>query len=104
MGAIELGKAISDYGIGIVTAICLLLIVWLVKHLMNEQSKTNKSILSMFKVELKALHKDGLKNARLNRKNISMVATLTEYLNRHFNGNMDRVNFNKKDKKNGRKK
>ena len=104
MGGIEVGKAISEYGISIVTGICLVLIVWLVRYLIKEQSKTNKSILSMFQIELKALHNDGLKNARLNRKNISMVATLTEYLNRHFNGNMDKVNFNKKAKKaNGRK-
>ena len=104
MGVIELGKAISEYGIPIITAICLLLIVWLVKYLMKEQSKTNKSILSMFQIELKALHKDGLTNARLNRKSISMVATLTEYLNRHFNGNLDKVNFKKKvNKANGRK-
>ena len=58
----------------------------------------------MFQIELKALHNDGLKNARLNRKNISMVATLTEYLNRHFNGNIDKVNFKKGFKDNGRKK
>ena len=104
MNPIELGKAISDYGIAIITGIFLVLIVWLVRYLITEQSKNMKSILSMFKMELKALHKDGLTNARLNRKSISMVGTLTEYLNRHFNGNIDRVNFNKKDKKaNGRK-
>ena len=104
MEAIELGKAISDYGIGIVTAICLVLIVWLVKYLMKEQSKTNKSILGMFQKELKSLHRDELTNARLNRKSISMLGTLTEYLNKYFNGNVNRVNFKKKvDKVNGRK-
>jgi len=104
MEGIELGKAISEYGIGIVTGIFLVLICWLVRYLIKEQSKNNKEILGLFKVELKALHSDGLKNARLNRKSISMLVTLTEYLNRHFNGNFDKVNFKKKVKKaNGQK-
>ena len=104
MNPIELGKAISEYGIPIITAICLLLIVWLVKYLMKEQSKTNKDILSMFKVELKALHRGDQTNARLNRKSITMISALTEYLNRYFNGCADKVNFKKKvNKANGRK-
>ncbi len=104
MNPIELGKAIAEYGIPIVTGICLALIVWLVRYLIKEQSKTNKNILSMFKVELKALHKGDLTNARLNRRSITMIGALTEYLNRHFNGCADKVNFKKKVKKaNGRK-
>jgi len=100
MNPIELGKAMSDYGIAIiVTAVFLVLIFWLVKRLINEQSNTNKSILNMFRVELKALHKDGLRNAVLNRKSITMVGTLTEYLNRHFNGCTDKLDFRKKVKK-----
>ena len=105
MNPIELGKAIAEYGIPIITAICLILICWLVRYLIKEQSKTNKSILSMFKVELKALHNDGLKNARLNRKSITMMGALTEYLNRYFNGCADKVNFKKRvNKTDGQKK
>lgn len=78
MGPIEIGKAIDTYGIGVITVICLGLICWLVRHLIKEQGKTNKSILSMFKVELKALHKDGLTNARLTRKSVRTICTLTE--------------------------
>ena len=99
MNPIELGKAISDYGIAIVTGIFLVLISWLVRYLIKEQSKNMKSILGMFKVELKALHKDGLTNARLNRKSISMMGTLTQYLNKNFNGCADKINFKKKVKK-----
>ena len=99
MEGIELGKAISDYGIAIITGIFLVLIVWLVRYLITEQSKNMKSILSMFKVELKALHKDGLKNANLNRKSIFMIKSLAEYFNKYFNGNDDKVNFKKKVKK-----
>ena len=105
MGVIELGKAMSDYGIAlVVTAVFLVLIFWLVKRLINEQSNTNKDILEMFKVELKLLHKDELRNARLNRKSIDMLGTLTEYLNRHFNGCNNKVNFKKKIKKEGQEK
>ena len=105
MGGIEVGKAISEYGIEVVTGICLVLIVWLVRYLIKEQSKTNKSILSMFKIELKALHNDGLKNANLNRKSIFMIKSLAEYFNKYFNGNDDKVNFKKKvNKTNGQKK
>ena len=104
MGGIEIGKAISEYGIAIVTGIFLVLICWLVRYLIKEQSKNMKSILSMFKVELKALHKGDQTNARLNRKSITMIGALSEYLNRHFNGCADRVNFRKKVKKaNGQK-
>jgi len=104
VGGIEIGKAISDYGIAIVTGIFLVLICWLVRYLITEQSKNMKSILSMFKVELKALHKGDATNARLNRKSINMIGALSEYLNRYFNGCSDKINFKKKvDKDNGRK-
>lgn len=96
MEGIEIGKAISEYGIAIITGIFLVLVCWLVRYLIKEQSKNMKDILSMFKVELKALHKDGLKNASLNRKSITMIGTLSEYLNKHFNGYSDKVNFKKK--------
>ena len=92
MEGMEIGKAISDYGIAIVTGIFLVLICWLVRYLITE-------ILKMFKNELKALHKDGVTNARLNRKSIRMIVALSEYLNKHFNGCADKVNFKKKVKK-----
>ena len=58
----------------------------------------------LVKNELNILHKDSLVNARLNRKSIRSIKALTEYLNRHFNGNFDKVNLKKKVKKvNGRK-
>jgi len=96
MEGIEIGKAISDYGIAIITGIFSVLVCWLIRYLIKEQSKNMKDVLSMFKVELKALHKDGLKNASLNRRSITMIGTLSEYLNHHFNGNIDKVNFKKK--------
>ena len=97
MEGIEIGKAISDYGIAIITGIFLALICWLVRYLITE-------ILKMFKNELKVLHKDGVTNARLNRKSIRMIVALSEYLNKYFNGCADKVNFKKGiNKANGRK-
>jgi len=96
MEGIEIGKAISEYGIAIITGIFLVLVCWLVRYLIKEQSKNMKTVLDLFKVELKALHKDGLKNASLNRRSITMIGTLSEYLNKHFNGYTDKVNFKKK--------
>ncbi|MBA7591538.1 hypothetical protein ES708_33697 [subsurface metagenome] len=68
----------------------------------------------MYKVEMKAIgttmekmqktiQKGYSTNSRLNRKSINMIGTLAEYMNGHFNGNNDKVNFKKKkDKTNGR--
>jgi len=116
MGPIEIGKAIDTYGIAIITAIFLALIVWLVRHLIIGQDKTMKDIINMSKVEMKAIgdtmekmqktiQKGYSTNSRLNRKSITMISALTEYLNAHFNGCVDKVNFKKKVKKaNGQKK
>jgi len=110
MDPIEVGKAISDYGIAIVTGIFLVLICWLVRYLIKEQSKNMKDIISMSRVELKAvgdsmdkmqktMQKGNSTNARLNRKSITMIGALSEYLNRHFNGCADKINYKKKDNK-----
>ena len=110
MNPIELGKAISDYGIAIITGIFLVLICWLVRYLIKEQSKNMKDIISMSRVELKAvgdsmdkmqktMQKGNSTNARLNRKSITMIGALSEYLNRHFNGCADKINYKKKDNK-----
>ena len=116
MGAIEIGKAIDTYGIAIITGILLALIVWLVRHLIVGQDKTMKDIISMSKIEMKAIgdtmekmqktiQKGYSTNSRLNRKSITMIGALSEYLNIHFNGCADKVNFRKKvNKSNGQKK
>jgi len=110
MNPIELGKAIDTYGIAIVTAILLGLIVWLIKHFVTQQDKTMKDIISMSKVEMKAIgdtmekmqktiQKGYSTNSRLNRKSITMIGTLAEYINKHLNSSNDKVNPRKKVKK-----
>ena len=114
----------SKHGVSIVvSAMLLVLAIWLIRHYVNQQTEDRKvfvkqqeedraTIMGMFQNELKDLHGDSLLNAKLNRKSITMLGTLTnkfisltEYLNSHFNGCTDRVNFRKKvNKANGRKK
>lgn len=90
---------INNYGKLGMQGVLVILVAWLVWYLI-------RSIMGMFKNELKVLHKDSLLNARLNRKSIKMQKTLiyqftglTEYLNRHFNGCADKVDFKKKGKR-----
>ena len=94
-------ELINNYGKLGVQGVLIILVAWLVWYLI-------RSIMGMFKNELKVLHKDSLLNARLNRKSINMqkilinqFTGLAEYLNRHFNGCADKVNFKKKVKKKG---
>jgi len=98
-------NAVSKYGAIAISGVLVALTVWLIKYLI-------KNFMEILKGDLKELHKDSLLNAKLNRKSINMqkilttqFIVLTEYLNRHFNGNLDKVDFKKKvSKANGRKK
>lgn len=98
-----IAEFINNYGKLGMQGVLVILVAWLVWYLV-------RSIMGMFKNELKDLHKDSLLNAKLNRKSINMQKKLinqfiglTEYLNCHFNGYTDKVNFRKKNKANGRK-
>ena len=104
MEAIELGKAIAEYGVPIITGILLVLIVWLVKHFVMQQDNTMKEVINMSKVEMKAIgttmekmqktiQKGNSTNARLNRKSIFMISNLAEYMNKHLNSNGDKVAY-----------
>lgn len=123
MGEIQVIEAMDKQGVALVVcAVFLVLAIWLIRHYVNQQTEDRKvfvkqqeenraTIMGLFQNELKDLHGDSLLNAKLNRKSITMLGTLTnkfisltEYLNRHFNGCADKVNFKKKDKTNGRKK
>jgi len=124
MGEIQIIEAMDKHGVAlIVCAVFLGLAIWLIKHYVNQQTEDRKvfvkqqeedrkTIMGLFQNELKDLHGDSLLNAKLNRKSITMLGTLTnkfisltEYLNSHFNGCVDRVNFRKKvNRTNGRKK
>jgi len=124
MGEIQITEAMSKQGVAIVVCgVLLCLAIWLIRHYVNQQTEDRKvfvkqqeedraTIMGLFQNELKDLHKDSLLNAKLNRKSITMLGTLTnrftsltEYMNHHFNGCIDKVNFRKKvNKANGRKK
>ena len=64
-----IGELIQNYGKLGVQGVLVILVVWLVWYLI-------RSVMGMFKNELKELHKDSLLNAKLNRKSITMQKTL----------------------------
>jgi hypothetical protein len=124
MGEIQIIEAMDKNGVALVVcAVFLGLAIWLIKHYVNQQTEDRKvfvkqqeedraTIMGLFQNELKDLHKDSSINTKLNYKSIAMLKTLTnrftsltEYLNLHFNGCVDKVNFKKRvSKKNGQKK
>ena len=89
-------KVMSDYGAIAIAMVLVGLCIWLIKYFVKQQTKDREGIMGLLQNELKLLHEDSLLNADLNRKSIGMLGTLTEYLNRHFNGCTDKVNFKKK--------
>ena len=112
MEGIIIGKAISDYGIVIITAILLVLAIWLIKHyvnqqtedrktFVNQQTEDRKTLMGILQNELKLLHKDNITNAKLNRQSISMLGRLTEYFNRNFNGSNNRLKLKKRTNEKG---
>ncbi len=99
-----ISELINNYGKLGVQGVLVILVAWLVWYLI-------RSIMGMFKNELKELHKDGITNARLNRKSVNMqkkllyqFTALTEYLNLHFNNCVEKVNCKRKVSKNDRRK
>jgi hypothetical protein len=94
-------KIMSDYGAIGIAIVLVGLCIWLIKYFVKQQTKDREGIMGLLQNELKDLHNDSLMNADLNRSSISMLGTLTEYLNRHFNGCTDKVNFEKKTNEKG---
>ena len=94
MNPIELGKAIADVGVPVITAVMLILVVGLVWFLIkrqtnredkkeeqriireNKQDEQQKEDREYYRGlvtgELKDLHKDSLKNAELNQESINI--------------------------------
>jgi len=94
-------KVMSDYGAIAIAMVLVGLCIWLIKYFVKQQTKDREGIMGLLQNELKDLHNDSLMNADLNRRSISMLGTLTEYINKHFNGCADKVIFEKKVKKKG---
>ena len=111
MGEDLIADLVNKYmaiGIGAVLVGCA---IWLIKHYVTQQTEDRKvfvkqqtedraTIMGLFQNELKDLHKDSSLNVKINQKSVKMLKTLldrftslTEYLNRHFNGCADKVNY-----------
>lgn len=93
MGPIEIGKAIDDYGIAIVVAIILPLLVrlvwYLVKNMVSQQKEERTYYRKLVTNDMKEIHKDSLKNARLNKQSIvnqRKIISLIGLIDRRNNG------------------
>ena len=84
MNPIELGKAIADVGVPVITAVMLILVVGLIWHLIKQQTKRedkNDKIQEQERLfygtlvnnDLKSLHNDNVKNAELNNQSIVLI-------------------------------
>lgn len=94
MNPIELGKAIAEYGISIITAVMLILVVGLVWYLIKRQTKREDKHDSIQKEErlfyrslvnndLKGLHQDSLKNTELNVQGIALQKEMIKDFKSH---------------------
>ena len=76
MLGIGLGKAIDTYGIAIVVAIILPLLVrlvwYLVKNMVNQQKEERTYYRNLVTNDMKEIHKDNLKNAEYSLKNAKL--------------------------------
>ena len=93
MNPIELGKAIADVGVPIITAVMLILVVGLVWYLIKRQTKREDKHDVIQKEErifyrnlvtndLKSLHNDNIKNADLNNQSIVLIKDIGENQNK----------------------
>lgn len=94
MNPIELGKAIADVGIPIITAIMLILVVGLVWYLIKRQTKREDKHDVIQKEErlfyrnlvtndMKGLHQDSVKNAELNVQGLTLQKDILKDFREH---------------------
>jgi len=94
MNPIELGKAIAEVGIPIITAVMLILVVGLVWYLIKRQTKREDKHDVIQKEErifyrnlvtndMKELHQDSLKNAELNVQGITLQKEMIKDFKEH---------------------
>lgn len=93
MGPIEIGKAIDTYGIAVVTAIILGLLVWLVrvlvKNTLSQQKEERTYFRKVLTNDLQEIHKDNTKNVELNNQSITnqrKIISLIGLIDRRNNG------------------
>ena len=111
MNPIELGKAIAEHGIPIITAVMLILVVGLVWYLIKRQSKREEKFnierskreerhdkqqdedrkfsRDIIKNELKSLHADSIQNAELNVQGITLQKEMMKEFKNH-NGHTEK--------------
>ena len=112
MNPIELGKAIADVGMPVITAVILILVVGLIWYLIQRQTKREDKqdtertkrqnqhdeeqkedreyFRNLLTNDVKDLHKDNLKNAELNNQGIILIKDMNKNLKYH-NGNSQKA-------------
>lgn len=94
MNPIELGKAIAEVGIPIITAVMLILLVGLVWYLIKRQTKREDKHDTIQREErifyrnlvtndMKELHQDSVKNAELNTQGIVLQKEMIKDFKSH---------------------
>jgi len=94
MNPIELGKAISEYGIPIITAVMLILVVGLVWYLIKRQTKREekhdkqqdedrKFHRDLITNHLTGLQDIGTENSKLNSQSMLLQKDMIEHLEEH---------------------
>ena len=94
MNPIELGKAIADVGVPVITAVMLILVVGLVWYLIKRQTKREDKHDVIQKEErlfyrtlvtndMKELHQDSVKNAELNVQGLALQKDIIKDFREH---------------------
>lgn len=83
MNPIEIGQAIDNYGIAMVTAIILTLVVWLVRYFVKQSNEDRLYYRGVITTDLVKLHKSDEKNANLNNQTIILQKDMAKELEEH---------------------
>ena len=79
MNPVDLGKAIAEYGTPIITAMVMILVCWLVKHMVKEQTEDREYYRGIVTNELKGLANASIKNAELNNIGNQLLKDHSKY-------------------------
>lgn len=83
MNPIEIGQAIDNYGIAMVMAIILPLVVWLVRYFVKQSNEDRLHYRKLVTEDMQKLHADSLENANLNKQTIILQKDVAKELEEH---------------------
>lgn len=83
MNPIEIGKAIADYGVPIITGIFLVLFCRLVMYFVAQQTEDRTYYRHLVTNDMKDLHHDSVENAKLNNQTIILQKDMAKEMEKH---------------------